>query len=59
MRIGHLLYYYRSVHRIGQRKMAAQIGVGLSTYNRIENGKEVDSANLVKLFNWVFGQGKI
>lgn len=53
MRIGYLIKLHRTVHRLGMRHMAKELGVSPATLSRIENGKECDARTLMKLINWI------
>jgi len=52
MRIGDLIKSWRVMEKKGQREVAAEIGIGVSTLCRIENGEMMDGAALVKIIAW-------
>ena len=55
MRIGDLIKSWRVVEKKGQREVAAEIGIGVSTLCRIENGEMMDGAALAKIIAWATG----
>ena len=52
MKLGYLLKCWRTMNMITSREAARQIGIGLSTYSRIENGETMDGVTLAKIINW-------
>jgi transcriptional regulator with XRE-family HTH domain len=54
MRLGKLIAKWRFLHEINLRDMAAEIGIGTSTLQRLEVGKMPDAATLIILMNWLF-----
>ena len=57
MHVGKVLADYRYANRIGVRELAKEIGLSAATVNRIELGNDCDSASLLKLMAWLFGNG--
>ena len=55
MRIGDLIKNWRTMEKKGQREVAAEIGIGVSTLCRIENGEMMDGAALAKIIAWATG----
>ena len=52
--IGEVIKGWRQRHYVGQREVAKLIGISTSTLCRIEQGKQVDQAGMMKLMNWLF-----
>ena len=52
MRFGDLIKSWRVMEKKGQREVAAEIGIGVSTLCRIENGEMMDGAALAKIIAW-------
>ena len=55
MRIGNLIKSWRVMEKKGQREVAAEIGIGVSTLCRIENGEMMDGTALAKIISWATG----
>ena len=53
MNLGHVLKKFRAMQELTVRQLAAQIGIPFNTLSRVENGENVDSQNLMKIFNWL------
>ena len=54
--IGKILNDYRYANRMGMRELAQQLGVSAATVSRIESGKPMEQATIVKLFNMLFAE---
>lgn len=54
--IGKLLRLWRAIENIGVREAAKELGVSPATLSRIENGKPMDAATMLKLIRWLFGE---
>src|ERR1700677_4479474 len=54
MRLGKLIAKWRFLHEINLRDMAAEIGIGTSTLQRLEGRAMPDAATLIILMNWLF-----
>lgn len=52
--VGELMALYRRVTQINIRTLSAEIGVSAATLSRIENGKPMDSATMLKVMRWLF-----
>lgn len=52
--IGEVLMAWRRESGLNIREGARVIGVSAATLSRIERGKGVDGATMIKLFNWLF-----
>lgn len=55
MRIGNLIKSWRTMEKKGQREVAAEIGIGISTLCRVENGEMMDGTALAKIIAWAMG----
>ncbi len=53
MRLGTLIRKWRAVEEKNLRDVAKDVGIGVSTLSRIENGEQCDSGTLTKLLAWV------
>ena len=58
MRLGHILRRYRAIDNLSLRDLAGSIGIGLATLSRLENGEQIDSRNLMRIFNWLVEEVK-
>jgi DNA-binding XRE family transcriptional regulator len=54
IKIGRLLKVYRTIHDIGQRALAREIGLSAPTICRVENGMKPDCDTTIKLIDWMF-----
>lgn len=50
---GEMLRLYRTVRGITLRQLAPDIGIGHATLLRIEGGRAMDAATLLKLWAWM------
>ena len=57
MRLGKVLADYRFANRMGVRGLAKEIGLSQATLNRIENGGGCDGTSLIKIWQWLHGDG--
>lgn len=58
MRLGEVLYWWRTIMRITIRDMAAELGISAATLSRIENGQEMDGTTLAKILTWLMAPGE-
>lgn len=56
--IGILIRSWRMHREIGVRETAKHIGVSPATVSRIESGKPVDGATMLKLLNFLFNEDR-
>ncbi len=54
MRLAKMLKLYRAAEGIDQRTLARNIGISASQLCRLEQGKELRLASMVKLLKWMF-----
>ena len=54
MRLSKMLKLYRAAEGIDQKALAREIGIGASQLCRLEHGKELRLASIVKLLKWMF-----
>jgi transcriptional regulator with XRE-family HTH domain len=52
--ISKVLKAFRQKHDISLRAFQKQIGISYPTLCRIESGKTMDQASMLKLINWLF-----
>lgn len=54
-KLARMLYLFRVMggQETSTRALAKQIGISAATVNRIEHGRAMDAATLVKLLNWL------
>ena len=53
MNLGKVIRGWREREHLGIREAASQIGVSVATLSRIENGKPIEGATLIKLLDWL------
>lgn len=53
MKLGEVIKGWRERQYIGQREAAKRIGISLATLSRIENGKPIDGATMVRILDWL------
>lgn len=58
MKIGLLIRRWRTMTEMNSRDMAEEIGIGLSTLNRIERGLPMDGVALAKILAWLLADAK-
>jgi transcriptional regulator with XRE-family HTH domain len=54
MKIGKMLRIYRASTGKDQKTTADEIGIGVSSYARLESGKSIDMPNFIRLLAWLF-----
>lgn len=54
IKVGELIRAWRTLERKQMKDAAMEIGIPLSTLWRLEHGKAVDQATVIKLMNWLF-----
>lgn len=59
MMIGKILADYRYANRLSLRELAKELNVSAATLCRIEQGKPMEQATIVRLFNLLFGSTEI
>ena len=52
--IGVVMKTWRHERKLSLRTVASSIGINHRTLDRIERGRDVDGATLIKLINWLF-----
>lgn len=55
MLLAALLKAYRTQHGVSVRKLAKVIGISHSSLFKFENGKALESDQLIKVLRWMFG----
>ena len=58
MRLGDCLRDYRQARALGVRAMSRTIGISAATLSRIERGKPADQRSLMRVFRWLFLEGR-
>ena len=58
MQLGSVLRKWRTMSELDMRAAAGQIGIGVSTLCRIEQGKSPDAVTLMRILNWLTAKGK-
>ena len=58
MRIAIVLRRYRAITEKTTRELAAEIGIGASTYSRIERGEGMDGETLATILKWLLSEEK-
>lgn len=56
--IGKVMRLYRRVNDIEQKALADEIGIHPSTLSNVEAGKHTNQETLIRLINWLFGDGQ-
>ena len=56
LRLGEALRKWRLVSDRDAKGAAEEIGISLSSYQRIEQGRECDATTFVKLIGWLMGR---
>lgn len=58
MNIGTVLRRWRRGEDLGVREAAKRLGISHGTLSRIERGEKMDADTLLKIFCWLFTEGK-
>ena len=58
MKLGDVLKTWRRVSELNIRDAAREIGIGVSTLSRIENGERMDGVTLSRLLTWLMSEAK-
>lgn len=56
MRLGRVIYRYRTMSDVSIRDLAKEVGISPATLHRIETGGAVDGSTLALLLIWLIGQ---
>lgn len=51
--LGRLMRLDRQVRNHGVRQVSADIGISAATLSRLERGHQIDSATMLKLWQWL------
>ena len=58
MKLGDVLKTWRRVSELNIRDAAREIGIGVSTLSRIENGETMDGVTLSRILTWLMSEAK-
>jgi DNA-binding XRE family transcriptional regulator len=53
MRLGEIIRKWRMTCEMGQRQVAKEIGINVSTLCRVENGEGMDGVTLAAILRWM------
>jgi transcriptional regulator with XRE-family HTH domain len=52
--LGKLIRAYRAHHEMGMREFSEKYAIPIATLSRIERGKPMSAATMLKLIRWLF-----